>query len=161
MTARRSGSPSGGPKIASRGRPRVVVDTNALFLVVRSGFPLDAEVGRIVPGARLLVPSSVLIELEGLSKSLTAGAVAARALAERYELAPTTRRGDEGIVDVALASAACVVTADRDLGRRLATLGVTTLIPRDRHRLELVRGRPLPRPASRPPARRPPARGNG
>lgn len=132
-----------------------------LFLVIRAGFPLEEEVDRVLPGARLLLPASVVAELDGLVKSLTPGALAARALAERYSVVPTTARGDDGIIEGALAARAWVVTADRELRRRLTLRGIIALVPRDRHRLQVVRARP-PSPAgvSRP-ARAVPPTGNG
>jgi rRNA-processing protein FCF1 len=144
----RSGSP----------RPAVVLDTNALFLAVRSGFPLEAEVDRLCPGAVLLVPSSVLGELDALARRLVPGAAAARAAADRYRAWPTDARGDDGVLDVARSADAWVVTADRELKRRLRVRGMTALVPRDRHRLEVVRGRPPPAP-TRPTGGAPP-RGN-
>jgi rRNA-processing protein FCF1 len=129
------------------------VDTNVLFLVVRAGFPLEEEVDRLLPGAPILVPASVLAELEGLAKSLTPGAVASRALAERYPVVPTNRRGDDGVLEAALAVHGAVATADRELRRRLALRGITTLVPRDRHRLEAIPGRPPPTGRA-PPKRR-------
>lgn len=112
--------------------------------MIRVGFPLEEEVARLLPGAPLLIPASVVGELDGLAKSLTQGALAARALAERYRVVPTQTRGDEGIIEAAVRSGAWVATADRELRRRLVLRGITTLVPRDRHRLEVVRGRPPP-----------------
>ncbi|MCI4365850.1 MAG: hypothetical protein L3K10_07335 [Thermoplasmata archaeon] len=132
-----------------------------LFLVVRSAFPLEEEVGRIHPGARLLVPTSVLAELDGLAKSLTPGAMAARALADRYQIVPTTERGDDAILEAADGTGAWVATADRELRRRLAIRGITALIPRDRHRLERVYPRRARGPAGVSPVRSRDSRGNG
>jgi len=139
----------------------VVVDTNVLFLVVRSGFPLEDEVDRLLPGARLMVPGSVVAELDGLAKSLTPGAMAARALSDRYSVVGTSERGDDGVIEAATRAHAWVATADRELRRRLAIRGITALVPRDRHRLEVVPGRaPSPTRARRAP-RAPPPGGNG
>jgi rRNA-processing protein FCF1 len=132
-----------------------------LFLVIRTGFPLEQELGRLAPGARLLLPGSVVGELDGLAKSLTPGAAAARALADRFSLVPTRAGGDEGIIEAALRTRAWVATADRELQRRLASQGITVVIPRDRHRLEVVPGRP-PSPAGQSRKRRGvPNGGNG
>jgi rRNA-processing protein FCF1 len=139
----------------------VVLDTNVLFLVVRVGFPLEEEVDRALPGARLLVPGSVVGELEGLAKSLTPGAMAARALADRYEVVATTERGDDGVLEAATTAHAWVATADRELRRRLSIRGITALVPRDRHRLEVVAGRPPPPSRTRRPARPISSGGNG
>jgi len=143
-TGKPSASPSAVPRTDLPGRPGVILDTNILFLVIRAGFPLEEEVDRLMPGARLLLPASVAAELDGLAKSLTPGAMAARALAERYPIVPTRAGGDEGVMEAALAARAGVATADRELRRRLAQRGIAALVPRDRHRLELVVGRPPP-----------------
>ncbi len=127
----------------------MVLDTNILFLVVRSGFPLEAEVDRLLPGARLLVPASVVGELDGLAKSLIPGAMAALALSDRFTVLVTRERGDDGVIEAAIAAHAGVVTADRELRRRLAIRGITALVPRDRHRLEVVPGRAPPPSGSR------------
>jgi rRNA-processing protein FCF1 len=125
----------------------VLLDTNALFLPVRVGFPLEEEVLRWVPGARLEVPASVLRELGRLVARRTRGAGAARTLAERYEVVPTRREGDDGVVDAAVRERAWVVTADRALRARLNALGVAVLVPQDRHRLTA-------RPPTSPPSPR-------
>jgi rRNA-processing protein FCF1 len=132
-----------------------------LFLVVRSGFPLEEEVDRVLPGARLLIPSSVVAELDGLARSLTPGAMAARALSAKYSVVPTADRGDDGVIEAATSARAWVATADRELRRRLAIRGITAMVPRDRHRLEVVPGR-LPPPArARRTARAASVGGNG
>jgi rRNA-processing protein FCF1 len=127
-------------------RPRVLIDANALFLVIRTRFPLEEEVERNRPGSLLGVPSSVLGELDGLAEDGTPGAAAARALADRFERVRTSVRGDGGVLDAARRTHAWVVTADRELQRRLIDHGITVLRPRDRHRLEAVEGRPAPLP---------------
>jgi uncharacterized protein len=149
------GSPSAGRRPRRPAPAPVLVDTNVLLLVVRTGFPLAEEVGRLLPGAALALPATVVAELDGLARSLTPGAAAARALAERYPVVPTDAPGDDGILDAATRTGSPVATADRELRRRLSIRGLTALVPRDRHRLELVRGRPLP------PTRRPPVRSSG
>jgi uncharacterized protein len=132
----------------------VLLDTNALFLPVRVGFPLDPEVDRHRGGAVVAVPASALQELDLLVARRTPGARAARALAEKYRVEPTRGRGDDAIVRAAVRLGAWVVTADRGLRDRLTAAGVTVLSPRDRHRLELSPGArpPPPRGVRRSPA---------
>jgi rRNA-processing protein FCF1 len=115
----------------------VVLDTNVLLLAAQRGFPFEAEVGRLVPGARIVVPSSALRELDSLVARRTAGSVVARAIADRYEIGATARSGDDGVVEVATRARGVVATADRALQRRLIDRGVGVLVPRDRARLEL------------------------
>jgi rRNA-processing protein FCF1 len=117
-----------------------VLDTNVLFLAVERGFPLEPEITRLVPGARIVLPSSVLPELGRLTDGRTPGAAAAGELARRFSVEPTGRSGDEGVVDVAVRLGATVATADRALQLRLREQGVDLLVPRDRSRLELRRG---------------------
>jgi rRNA-processing protein FCF1 len=120
----------------------VLLDTNALFLPVRTGFPLEAEIDRLVPGARVLVASSTLRELDRLVTRATPDAGAARTLADRFGSTPAVREGDAAVLEVARRESALVVTADRELQTRLRAGGITVLAPRDRHRLEMRLGRP-------------------
>ena len=112
------------------------LDTNALFLPVRVGFPLEREVDRLAPGAELVVLSSTVRELDRLVARATPGAPAARALAERYRRIEGAGRGDTAVVRAAGRWSAGVVTADRALRQRLMAAGADVLYPRDRHRLE-------------------------
>jgi uncharacterized protein len=123
----------------------VLLDTNALFLPVRTGFPLLPEIDRLLPGARVLVPASTVRELDRLVAREIPGAVPARELADRFVVTRTLAEGDDAVVEVAIREAATVVTADRELQARLRARGVGVLVPRDRHRLELRLGHLRPR----------------
>ena len=136
----------------------MLLDANALLLPIRTRFPLESEVDRIHPGARAFVPSSVIDELGRLVSRGVPGARGALALAQKFPVIPVEGRGDAAILKAAVRHGGWVVTADRALAERLRREGVTVLVPRDRHRLELHRGRnPAPSP---PPSgvRREPAR---
>ena len=139
----------------------MLVDANAAFLPVRVGFPLEAEVDRECPGARIAVPTSVVRELDRLRARRTPQAEAARAFVERLPTIPAPGVGDDTLLRAAVRTGAWVVTADRTLRDRLLEAGVDVLAPRDRHRLE--RFRPRARRGAKP-SRRPSARvraGNG
>jgi rRNA-processing protein FCF1 len=139
-----------------------------LFLPVRAGFPLEAEVHRILPGARLLVADATLRELDHLVERHTPHAAAARDYSTRFVLVASKGDGDDAVVEVALRKRAFVVTADQELQARLRRQGVSVLAPRDRHRLELqpaladthASALAKPRRARISPRRAPP-RGNG
>ncbi len=109
---------------------------------MRRGFPLLAELQRLVPGARVEVPEAARAELDRLVDRGAPRATAARAFAELLPTAPAPGRGDAAILAAALRRRAWVVTSDRVLVRRLREAGVTVLTPRDRHRLEVKVGRP-------------------
>jgi rRNA-processing protein FCF1 len=99
-------------------------------------------VNRIRPGATIAVPTSVLEELDRLVARGVRGARAAAAFARNFGIVPVSARGDRAVVLAAIERHGWVVTADRGLAERLRDSGVTVLVPRDRHRLELKPGRP-------------------
>ena len=136
MTGTGSAWSSASPRRPAASRPLVLLDTNALFLPVRVGFPLEAEVERLCPGATLSVPSSVLGELVRLLVRRTPDAAATRAIASRYRTVPAAGSGDDAVLRCAVRRGGWVVTADRAFRERLLAEGVTVLAPRDRHRLE-------------------------
>jgi len=107
------------------------------MLPFREAVPLAEEVGRILPGAELAVPSSVVGELENLLRRRAPHAASALALARRLRTLPTEDRGDAAVEELAVRLRATVVTADRGLAERLRRQGVAVLVPRDRTRLEL------------------------
>jgi rRNA-processing protein FCF1 len=123
----------------------VLLDTNSLFLPVRSRFPLEAEVERCCPGAELAVLSTTVAELGRLVRDGVAGSAAAQEYAGRFPVVAASGRGDDAVVAAAVARAAAVVTADRNLADRLVARQVTVLVPRDRHRLHALAGRPARR----------------
>ncbi len=149
-TEKPSASSSGSRR--RRDRPSataVLLDTNALFLPLRSGFPLEAEVDRILPGARLLVADATFRELDRLVERATPSAVGARAFAKRFVRVVAKGEGDDAVVEVATRKRAVVLTADRALQTRLRRRGISVLAPRDRHRLELQPGLPPPAGSAR------------
>jgi rRNA-processing protein FCF1 len=137
-TAKRSASRSAAPE-RPRGPVLVLADTNAMFWPFTHGVRFASELTRLFPeGTRLLVPSSASAELGRLERRGVVGAKLARSLAETLPTLPVTGRGDDGILDAALAHAAVVATADRELVERLRAAGCSVLVPRDRARLELL-----------------------
>lgn len=129
----------------------MLLDTNILFLPVRNGFPLEAELARLAPGAVPTVPTAVLDELERLVLRATPDAAAALAFARRFPRVSVAGRGDDALVRAAAGQRFRVATGDRELRDRLLGMGVEVFAPRDRHRLELHRPRTVLR--SRRPAR--------
>lgn len=149
MTERSSALSSHARKPQSNGvAGSVFLDANALLLPIRSRFPLEAEIDRLCPGGVVTVPSSVVGELDRLAARGVSGARGALALARRFPSVVVAGRGDRAILEAAVLHRSCVVTADRELAERLGTRGIDVLVPRDRHRLELRRGR-RPAPATR------------
>lgn len=125
------------PSAARSGSRWVVVDANGWLLPFRTGTRLADEVDRLVPGAALAVPSSVLEELDALASEGVPHAAAARALAGRARRVPVASTRDTGVVEAAQRLRAPVVTADRALAERLRAAGRPVLVPRAPSRLML------------------------
>jgi uncharacterized protein len=147
MTGTGSVSVSAAPKPADR-RPVVLLDTNAILLPFTRRFPLEAEIERLVGPAQIQLPAFVIAELEALVARRVRGARAALDWSTKFPQRKTHGRGDDALVRTARPFRDWVVTSDHELQQRLRNRGVSTMIPRDRHRLEPVRGdNPSPRSA--------------
>ncbi|HZY71253.1 MAG TPA: hypothetical protein VFF67_09805 [Thermoplasmata archaeon] len=116
------------------------MDANALFLPFTASVALVPEIERLVPNARVVVPSSVIEELQLLRERDTPNAKAAIELSRAFDTVANDGRGDVAILRLAQSAGAAVVTADAELGRTLREAGIDTIVPRDRARLELRRG---------------------
>jgi uncharacterized protein len=139
MTGIGSASSSAAPERPTR-RPAVLLDTNAVLLPFARHFPLEAEIERLVGPSRIEIPYSVVRELEALAARGVRGAQPSLEWTRRFPRRATRGHGDDALVQAARPSRDWVVTADRELQQRLTARGVSTLIPRDRHRLEPIRG---------------------
>ncbi len=117
-------------------RPVVLVDANALLLPFTSHFRLEEEVYGQVDGAQILVPSSVLGELERIAERGNTKARAAREFARRFEVALTAVQGDDSLVDLGRRLKAWVLTGDRALRVRLLEAGIPVLFPRGKSHLD-------------------------
>jgi rRNA-processing protein FCF1 len=107
------------------------------MLPFRERFPLEAELARIVPDGKLVVPSSVVDELLRLQTDGVRDVAGAIEYARRFPSIVAEGRGDESILKLAVRLGAGVVTGDRAFQARLSLAGVPVLGPRGRSRLEL------------------------
>ncbi|NLU46088.1 MAG: twitching motility protein PilT [Euryarchaeota archaeon] len=112
----------------------VVLDTNALLMPFELGLNLDIMVRNVLGDARMVIPEPLLGELEA---SRSKHAKAALGLAGKYERIATTARGDDAVIEAALAVEGIVLTNDRELRRRLRGLGVPLLFLRSGNHLVL------------------------
>jgi rRNA-processing protein FCF1 len=94
----------------------LVIDANGLLMPFQFRLNLDREITRLLGEVPVLIPVSVLGELERLG---TKEAKAALALAGKYEVAATGLSGDDAIIDVAERHSAAVLTNDKELIDRL------------------------------------------
>jgi rRNA-processing protein FCF1 len=136
------------------GRPVVLLDANALLLPFTSRFRLEEEIYGQVEGARIVVPASVLGELEQIAARGNTNARAAREYARRFAVIPTGARGDDALVALGRKMRAWVLTGDRALKTRLLEAGVPVLFPRGKSHLDrAVAARAPPPVPRRPPFR--------
>jgi len=111
---------------------RVVLDTNALMLPFQVRLNLDSEIQGILGDAEIYVPSSVMGELERLSKRRWE-AKAALQLAQKYRRVQVTSLGDNGVLEAAKKLNAWVVTNDEEFISRLRREGVPVIYLRQNH----------------------------
>lgn len=138
---------------SASGRPIVLVDANAMLLPFTSHFRLEEEIYAQVDGARILVPSSVLGELERVAERGNPNARAAREFARRFEVAHTEAQGDDALVELGRRLNAWVLTGDRALRARLLAAKVRVLFPRGKSHLDRALAAHRPPQRSRPPKR--------
>ena len=119
--------------------PRIVVlDANALMMPFQFNINLDLELERLLGPCEVLVPSSVIRELEGMQRR-EKHAKAALALAEKYEEIETSGRGDQGVIDAASSEGGVVVTNDKELIRALKDAGMPVIRMRGKSHLVMER----------------------
>lgn len=138
-------SPAAPPAAPIRRLPRVFLDTNALFLPFTRHFPLEPEIHRMLEGAQIEVPQSVLGELDRLVARARPHARVARAYANKFPVVPTDLKGDAALETLARDHGGVIVTADGELRRRLVAKGMKVLFPRGEKHLGWVQG---PRPTT-------------
>ncbi|MCJ2532923.1 MAG: twitching motility protein PilT [Candidatus Thermoplasmatota archaeon] len=113
----------------------LVVDANGLLMPFQFRLNLDTEIARLLGEVPVLVPESVLGELERLG---TKEAKAALALARKYEVVSTELCGDDAVIDVAERHSGAVLTNDRELIERLKKRAIPVLRLRSGHFLVLT-----------------------
>ncbi len=98
-----------------------VVDTNAIIYSIKQKVNLEKFLLE-----EIVVPSSVVEELENLSKKDNNAKLALMSL-KKYRIVETSKKGDDGVIDVALRNNGKVVTNDAELIGRLKELGISTV----------------------------------
>lgn len=119
----------------------VVLDANALILPFERRVRLDPELERLLGDYEPIVPEAVLKELATLAatgKGATArNAKAALTLATRYKFVDSSGRGDAGVLQVARALDAVLLTNDKELRALARSEGLRTIYLRGKGHLEL------------------------
>lgn len=118
----------------------VVLDANALIMPFERRVRLDPELTRLLGAYEPVVPESVLKELATLAATGT-GATARNAksaltLATRYKFVDAKKRGDAGVLEVARALDAVLLTNDKELRGLARSEGLRTIYLRGKGHLE-------------------------
>ncbi len=129
------------PSFPPVGPVSVLLDANALMMPFQFSLDLEEELKRLLGDYEVLVPSSVLRELEGLSKT-DGRARAALELASRYRVVEVPGEGDQAIFSAAVERSSAVLTNDSKLRRRLRRADIPVIYLRGRSKLQ-AEGIPL------------------
>ena len=120
----------------------VVLDTNALMMPYQFGINIEKEINRLLGICRIIVPYTVVEEMERLAEE---GGETGRAeqlglsiIRKRgFRLMETENRGDDGILETALKIDGAVVTNDKELKERAKELKLPVIYLRGGSRLEI------------------------
>ncbi|MGC8662898.1 MAG: PIN domain-containing protein [Thermoplasmata archaeon] len=115
----------------------IIVDTNALMLPFQSKLHIEDELARLLGNYEIIVPTSVIMELEKLSKR-NMDALAALKYAGKFRKIKTNLSGDNSILELALRNKFMVLTNDRILIERLKTNGIRVIRPKGEKRLDFA-----------------------
>lgn len=113
---------------------KVILDTNALMMPFEININLERELDRLLGVYEILIPSSVIDELEKLSERDKA-ASSALILTERYNIINTSKKGDFSIIYLAKELKAIVVTNDKVLRKKLRKEGIPLIFLRGKDHL--------------------------
>jgi len=111
---------------------KVVLDTNALLMPFEFKMNLDLELANLFGEFEAYVPGPVIGELK---RSDSKYAQVALKLAGKYKRYETSTQGDAGVLEVAKALDAMVVTNDYILRRKMRQEGIRAVFLRSRKRL--------------------------
>ena len=112
----------------------VILDTNALLAQFQFRIDIKDELFRLLGAYEILIPSSVLDELDNVKDRY---ARVARKFAERFRVITTDKKGDESILALAREMRTIVVTNDKALRKRLKTEGISVIYLRQKKYLAL------------------------
>jgi hypothetical protein len=120
-------------------RQMVVLDANALMMPFQFGLNIDLELGRLVPGCEMVVPSSVMDELKAvLERTKDPHARSALSLAPKYRCINVEGSCDDAVLELARRLGAVVVTNDRGLRARAQAAGLKVIGLRGKNHLEFL-----------------------
>ncbi|HEU12537.1 MAG: PIN domain-containing protein [Thermoplasmata archaeon] len=112
----------------------VIVDTNALMLPFQKGLDIEKNLEELLGRFTIIVPESVIRELERLSQG-NPEARAALSYSKRFKILKTDLEGDKSIIKIAENLKCYVLTNDSRMIRILKRKGIKVIRPRGERRL--------------------------
>ena len=116
----------------------VILDSSALLSFFEFSVDWENQLGRLLGGYRLVVPTAVKQELRILAAQNRGGkkAAAALKLIEKYEtIDEDARSADEALIKIAEKTKGIVVTNDAELRNRLKDRGLAVIFLRGKKKL--------------------------
>jgi uncharacterized protein len=120
----------------------VILDSSAIMMLFEFSINLEEEITKLLGSHRVIVPISIVKELEFLSKKgdgkKNIKAKASLKLIENFETINTSNRdGDESIIESAKKTRGIVVTNDKKLKGRLKKISIPVIFLRTKKKLVL------------------------
>lgn len=120
----------------------VVLDTNALMMPYQFGINIEKEINRLLGICRIIVPHTVIEEMERLAeRGGETGRAAQLGLSiirkKGFRLMETENKGDDGILETAIKIEGAVVTNDKGLKERAKELQLPVIYMRGGSKLEI------------------------
>ncbi|HEC76237.1 MAG TPA: twitching motility protein PilT [Thermoplasmatales archaeon] len=120
----------------------VVLDTNALMMPYQYGINIEKELTRLLGICRIIVPRTVVEEIEKLSegegKIGRAAKLGLSIIKKRgFRLMETENVGDDGVLETAIKMDAAILTNDKELKNKARELNLPIIYLRGGTRLEM------------------------
>ncbi|MEM1513471.1 MAG: PIN domain-containing protein [Candidatus Thermoplasmatota archaeon] len=120
----------------------VVLDTNALMMPYQFDINIEKELTRLLGVCRIIVPRSVVEEIEKIAeKGGETGRAAQLALSiikkRCFRVVETERKGDDGVIETAIKTEAAILTNDKELKKKAKELKLTVIYLREGKKLEM------------------------
>ncbi len=120
----------------------VVLDTNALMMPYQFGINIEKELNRLLGICRIIVPRTVVEEMEKLAEE---GGEVGRAaklglsiIRKRgFRLVETENKGDDGVLETAIKMDAAILTNDKELKKKAKELRLPIIYLREGCKLEM------------------------
>jgi len=120
----------------------VVLDTNALMMPYQFGINIEKELNRLLGICRIIIPRTVVEEMERLAEEEgEVGRAAKLGLSiikkKGFGLVETENKGDDGVIETALKMDAAIVTNDKELKKKAKKYNLPVIYLRGGNRLEI------------------------